>query len=285
MIICYMIDIWSSNFMGKIKPEYGITSNDIDYVRFGSGQKEMIIFWGGPGNILPRGFIFGQFTKGFQTFCEAFTISIVSRKRNLTRGYTTEKMSDDYAEMIKSDFDGHVDIIIGYSYGGMIAQHFGADHPDLVDKIIFLGATHKTTEEGEELDTKFAEFLSEGKKARAFVAIAGAISPPGFARFMMKALLFLIGPFIPLPKYKSFSQDVIIENNAALAHDSFSKLSEITIPTLILVGDKDFYFTTESAKEFDQLLPNSKLKIFEDCGHSVNEQPNFPMIVREFVES
>lgn len=271
--------------MAKIKPKYGITSNEIDYVRFGSGQDKMVIFWGGPGNILPRGFTFGQFTKGFQAFCDEYTITIVSRKRGLTEGYTTEMMSDDYAEMIKSDYNGHVDIIIGYSYGGMIAQHFGADHPDLVDKIIFLGATHKTTKEGEELDTKFAELLSEGKKARAFATIAGAITPPGFERFMMKVLLFLIGPFISLPKYESFSPDVIIENNAALAHDASSKLSEITIPALILVGDKDFYFTKESAKEFNQQLPNSTLEIFEDCGHSVNEQPHFPKIVREFIES
>mgnify|MGYP001278489597 CR=1 FL=1 len=104
--------------MKKYPPIYGESSNRIPYVKFGEGPKTLLLFYGGPGNILPRGFTYATQVKDFFPFCEAFTIYLLMRRIGLAPGDTTESMARDYAEMIQADFSGHVDAIIGYSYGG-----------------------------------------------------------------------------------------------------------------------------------------------------------------------
>ncbi|MCJ7695456.1 MAG: alpha/beta hydrolase, partial [Anaerolineaceae bacterium] len=44
-------------------------------------------------------------------------------------------MADDYAVMIREEFAPPVDVI-GTSTRGSIAQHFAADHPDLVRRLV-----------------------------------------------------------------------------------------------------------------------------------------------------
>lgn len=50
--------------MTKIKPEYGIFKNSIPYARFGEGDKILLLLFGGPGNEVPKGFIFNIMAKG-----------------------------------------------------------------------------------------------------------------------------------------------------------------------------------------------------------------------------
>ena len=61
-------------------------------------------------------------------------------------------MSNDYAEIIRHNFGGHVGIIIGTSFGGMIAQHFAADHPELFDHIVIAIAAHWMSDIGQQFD-------------------------------------------------------------------------------------------------------------------------------------
>lgn len=86
-------------------------------------------------------------------------------------------MSNDYAEVIKHDFSGHVDIIIGTSMGGMIAQHFAADYPQLFDHIVIAIAAHKMSDIGKKIDYKFAQLLSQGKTRSATATIVDALYP------------------------------------------------------------------------------------------------------------
>lgn len=109
--------------MAKIKPEYGIFKDSIPYACFGEGDKILLLLFGGPGNEVPKGFIFNTMVKGLNPFVEEYTIYVVTRKSGLHEGYTTKDMSNDYAEMIRDEFGGKVDLIIGISYGGIIAQH------------------------------------------------------------------------------------------------------------------------------------------------------------------
>jgi len=235
--------------MAKIKPEYGIFKNSIPYACFGEGDKILLLLSGGPGNEVPKGFIFNTMVKGLIPFVEEYTIYVVTRKSGLHEGYTTKDMSNDYAEMIKDEFGGKIDLIIGMSYGGVIAQHFAADHADLFNHIVIAMAAHKISEEGKQIDIKFAEFLSTENIKSAYVTIADAIFPPGIKRKFSKGMLWLVGSFAHKPESKTFSQDILIEAKAEVEHDSTDSLKKITVPVLILCGDKDFYFPSEYIKE------------------------------------
>ena len=122
--------------IAKITPTYGITSNNIPYARFGHGEKTLLLWSGGPGNNIPRGIAFDRLSHGLTSLLDEYTITLLTRKSGLRKGYTTRDMSDDYAELIRTEFDGHVDLIIGISYGGIIVGHFAADHPEMFDHIV-----------------------------------------------------------------------------------------------------------------------------------------------------
>lgn len=68
---------------------------------------------------------------------------LVCRKPNLSEGYSTSDMANVYAELISNEFQGHVDLIIGYSYGGLILQHFCAKYPNYADAFVIGGSAHK----------------------------------------------------------------------------------------------------------------------------------------------
>jgi pimeloyl-ACP methyl ester carboxylesterase len=53
----------------------------------------------------------------------------------LPAGATTRDMVGDYARWAQGKFDGPVDVI-GFSTGGEIAQHFAADHGQLVGRLV-----------------------------------------------------------------------------------------------------------------------------------------------------
>ena len=270
--------------MAKIENVEGSSSNNIPFIRFGTGNKHMLIFFGGPGNILPRGMLFSTFAKGYFPFMHDYTITILSRKIGLTEDYTTEKMAQDFATMIKLDYNNKVEIIIGHSYGGMIAQHFAAMFPHLFDHMIIMGATNEITPQGMKLDHKFAESLSQGKKAKAFSLMGVIFSKSKIKRILIKLVLYLSSIFIKSPKYDSYSSDIIIEFNAEKAHNASKQYSKIKKPILILIGDEDYYSTVESAKNMADQIQNSILKIYKDTGHDLDEHPNFEADLREFIE-
>ncbi|MHA2007780.1 MAG: alpha/beta fold hydrolase [Promethearchaeota archaeon] len=271
--------------MVKIKPEYGIFKNSIPYARFGEGKKILLLLFGGPGNEVPKGFIFNTLVKGLNPFTEEYTIYIVTRKSGLHEGYSTKDMSDDYAEMIRDEFEGKVDLIIGISYGGIIAQHFAADHSELFDHIVIAMAAHKISEKGKQLDIKFAELLSEGNYKSAYVTIADALYPPSFKRRFLKGILWVAGSFAHKPESETFSQDVLIEAKAEVEHESVESLKKISVPVLILCGDKDFYFPSEYIIEMDSLISNSALKFYKDKGHEIIGDSRFAEDIFEFINT
>lgn len=270
--------------MVKIKPEYGIFKNSIPYARFGEGDKILLLLFGGPGNEVPKGFLFNIMAKGLKPFVEEYTIYVVTRKSGLHEGYTTKDMSNDYAEMIRDEFRGKVDLIIGISYGGIIAQHFAADHFELFNHIVIAMAAHKISEEGKQIDIKFAELLSKGNYKSAYATIADALIPPSFKRKFLKGILWLAGSFARKPESKTFSQDVLIEAKAEVEHESIDSLKKISVPVLILSGDKDFYFPPEYVKEMDNLINKSTLKFYENKGHEIIGDPRFAKDILEFIK-
>ena len=270
--------------MKSYPPTYGQTSNRIPYVTFGEGTKTLLLLYGGPGNILPKGFTYATQVKDFFPLCKTYTIYLLMRKMGLSHGDTTETMAKHYAEMITRDFGGHVDAIIGYSYGGLIAQHFAADYPEFCQKIIFLSSTNENSAKGKEIDTKFAEYLSQRKKGKAFALMMDVIMNPGIVRSITKFLMRCIGPLIPVADYPEFSADVMIELEAELKHDAQAKLSKIPHSVLILLGDEDYYFSIESAEQMKAQIPHAKFVKLEKIGHEITHHPRFLEEVVKYLE-
>jgi pimeloyl-ACP methyl ester carboxylesterase len=270
--------------MSSVTPRYGDFYGGIPYVSWGTGKRNLLIFAGGPGNSVPGKFVIQNLYREFNPFMGEFTIYYVARKKGQPEGYSTRDMSDDYAKMINHDFNGHVDLVVGTSYGGMIAQHFAADHPGLSDHIVIALAAHKLSKIGQEIDHKFAEFLSQGKTRRAYALVVDALYPPGFSKFFYKVAFWLLGGVLLGRVHPAFRKDIMVEARAELAHESLASLAKIQVPVLIICGDADVYFPKEYTLEMAGLIKGSNLKMYKGKGHmGTLEDDAFAKDIFEFI--
>ena len=259
--------------MPKKAIKHGYFSTGFEYVALGSGVKKVLFFLGGPGNEIPHGILLQFYSKPFTPISENYTLYLISRKSGLPKGYSTIQMAADYAELIETDLGGKVHGVIGFSFGGMILQHFSALYPDLANKFIILSASHKTSDIGLQLDCEYAHLLNQGKFGSAFALIATAVYPKGLKRAVLKPLIWLLGTFSKKPSNKTYSQDVLIEYQAEVDHNANENLLKISVPVTIVCGDQDYYMPIEDFEEMYDLIPEAKLKIFHGKGHDVFEDP------------
>ena len=219
--------------------QYGEFFGNISYARWGTGNKKMIVFPGGPGNTVPGRSMIKNLYGEFEPFTEEYSIHLVSRKKEQPKGYSTRDMSNDYAEIIRHNFGGHVDIIVGISFGGLIAQHFAADHPELFDHIVIATAAHRMSAIGQQIDYRFAELLSQGKTRNAYALIVDALGPAGttgITRYFNKIMFWLMGGVFLGQTHDAYKNDALVEAQAQIAHDVKNSLARIHVPVLVVCG-------------------------------------------------
>ncbi|MFB3888485.1 MAG: alpha/beta fold hydrolase [Candidatus Bathyarchaeia archaeon] len=240
--------------------------NGVPYVRLGKGGKVLVVFSGGPGSFLPSGSL-SRLSNEFKVLSESRAVYVMSRKSGLPEGYSTRDMAEDYAEVIKDEFEGGPVDVMGMSYGGLIAQHLAADHPELVRRLVLAMSAYRLCDGGKKVDMRFAELLSEGKKRAAFNALGPIINARGIKKRLLKSFMWLFGPLM-LNKPENPS-DLLVEGKAEVAHDSRNRLADIKAPTLIIGGDKDYYFPLDLYRETAAGIPNARLILREGKGHVI----------------
>lgn len=64
------------------------------------------------------------------------------------------------------------------------------------------------------------------------------------------------------------------------------RMQEITCPTLLIWGRQDVVTPPEAARRFDEMIPNSRLVWFDQCGHApmIEKPDEFARALVEFVE-
>ncbi len=253
--------------MAKRNLTYDRFGNGVPYLKFGTGAKTLLFLLGGPGNTLPVGVATTGFTRGMRGFCDEYTVYLVSRKSGLPPHYTTKDMADDYAAIVRNDFSGQVDLIIGFSFGGLILQHFAADHGQLAKSMVIGGAAHKISAEAKRIDYRYALLVNQGKDREAMAERAAAVFPPGVRRKVLARVLWVFGPMLMGPVEGTFRHDVLIEAEAEMSHDAETSLGRIENPLLVVCGRDDFAFSVADVKEMVGKIRDARLKVY-DQGHS-----------------
>jgi pimeloyl-ACP methyl ester carboxylesterase len=193
---------------------------------------------------------------------EEYTVYIVIRRPDLPRGFSMKDMSDDYAIMIREEFDGPVDVI-GTSTGGSIALYFAADHPDLVRHLVIHSAAYTLGERAKVSQMDAAHLARGGKWRAAFAEMLGfAVSPSWYA-----PLLIWLGSSLMSFSAPKDPSDFIITIEAEDGHNFRDRLFEITSPTLVVAGAEDLCYPEEIVRETAEGIPNSRLILYEGMGH------------------
>ena len=265
-------------------PEPGVFPGGMAYCRLGTGPRTVLFIPGGPGNLAPGATTMHWTMSYNRPFLDAgYTLWSVTRRRGMPVGHTMADIADDYAELIRTEFDGRVDIVVGTSYGGMVALYLAARHPACFGTMAVVAAAARLTEEGAAADRAFARHLSEGRPGEAIATLAPFVAPD-IPRPLARVFGSIIGPRMFRDTHPTFASDVLVEAEAEASADATDILPTISVPVLLINGDRDGYFPLATIEETARLIPDCIQKRYEGKGHvRVAGDPQVARDVLDFV--
>lgn len=262
--------------MCSAKASGGMFSNGMAYARRGEGSKTLLALPGGPGNVVPSGFMLRMMLRHLRPLIEAdYAAWYVTRRQGMPRGHSVADMADDYASLISDQFDGKVDLVVGDSFGGMIGIYLAANHPDLFDHIALVGVACEASETSKQQNYQFALRLSEGNPRRAMTESIRADFPDWSfpaADLILDGAAALFGGIMGRwgfgNTHPHFSSDVMVEAEAGVAFDAREVLSSISVPVLLIAGDRDADFPLPLVDKTARLIPDCELKVYQGKNHT-----------------
>jgi pimeloyl-ACP methyl ester carboxylesterase len=241
----------------------GHTRNGLPYNRFGSGPRTAVVFQGLLFENKPLTRLDARFVQRMYRWLEPeYTVYIVTRKKGLPEGCTLADMSDDYAEMIAAEFDGPVDVI-GTSTGGSIALQFGADHGELARRLVIHSGAYRLGPAGKDVQLRLRDLVQEGEWRRANATLMEFALKPAWYRSALAAAMSVLMTM----RAPDDPSDLITTIEAEDAFDLRNRLGEIAVPTLVLAGAADPFYTEELFRQTAQGIPGAQLVLYPGMGH------------------
>lgn len=245
----------------------GRFSNGMEFLTWGDGPRTLLFLPGGPGSAIPTGRLSRMSHSWFDSFIEAgYAVWYVTRRRNMPVGHSVEDMANDYAQVITDEFGGRVDLVVGESYGGMIAQYLAALHDETWVHLALVVAAAEVDDWGKEVDSRLSAALSRGDRSGFGTAFAEYVLPGERSRWARR----LLGPWIgrSLLSGKNYPPaDLAVEIEAEIAFDSRPVLPRIVKPVLLICGDRDQFFPIEVVEETVSLIPDCTFVRYDGQGH------------------
>lgn len=249
------------------KPVTGMFPNTMAYARWGDGPKSLLVVPGGPGNDAPTTQSVKMMGGSLRPLVEdGYTLLLVTRRRGMPQGHTIDDMASDYADLIATEFGGRVDLVVGISTGGLIGQSLAVAHPDRFDHIALVATAYTFSQQGLRLDYDWATARSQGESAKGGRLMAEAMLSDSWLRWTAPALGTLIG-LLFRSEHDQFASDVMVEAEAQMNFDARPALPGLTVPVLLVGGDKDYYMPVSMIEETARLIPDCTLKIYQGKGH------------------
>ena len=252
----------------------------MDYIRFGTGSRPLILLPGlGDGLRTVRGTALPMALM-YRLFARDFTLWCFSRKHPLPEGCTTRDMARDLKEAMDRLGIEKADLF-GVSMGGMIAQHFAADFPDRVNRLVLAVTCPRPNPILEESIEEWVSLARQGDAAGFMESNVRRMYSDAYYQ-KNKWLTPIVGA---LTKPKSYDR-FFIQARACLTHDAFGRLGQISAPTLVIGGEQDKALGVQASCDLAEAIPNARLKISPQWGHGVYEEaPDFNQTVLQFLLS
>ncbi|MBR5742932.1 MAG: alpha/beta hydrolase [Clostridia bacterium] len=239
---------------------------ETDYVRFGRGEKTLILIPGlGDGLKTVRGMAL-PFALLYRGLAREFTVYSFSRRRELAPHTGTREMAEDLARAMDA-LGIEKASVVGVSQGGMIAEWLALDHPEKVENLVLTVTLCRQNPTEREVVGRWIGMAERGDFTELMVDTAKrTYSPRRVGRAVTAARL--AGK---LAKPKSFDR-FLIQAEACLSHDAYGALPGISCPTLVVGGEEDRIVTGEASREIAARIPGSVLLTYEGLGHGLYEE-------------
>jgi pimeloyl-ACP methyl ester carboxylesterase len=143
--------------------------------------------------------------------------------------------------------------LVGFSDGGIVGLMIAIARPDLVSKLVTIGANYDTTGVAPQAMEKFARMAPDDAELATLRGLYEMHSPDGSAHW----------PIV----FNKFVEMVQREPNI-----SVEELARISVPTLVLVGDDDGLVSIEHTVALFRAIPQAELAVIPGASHAVLEE-------------
>lgn len=248
-------------------PSCGHLHGGLPFNRFGAGPRVLVYFQGITFAHEP---MTGFMTRFMRDFCrdllDDYTVYVVNRRPGLARGSTMADIARDYADMIRHEFGGPVDIM-GISTGGSAALAFAAGHPELARRLVVHSAAHTLGPDGRRFQSAAARCAGRGDWPGAARWIMEWMKPRRGAGRLFMAPVAMIASRMMAATAPPDPGDFIATIEAEDAFSLRERLCDITAPTLVIAGARDPGYTPDLFAETAAGIPGARLALFPTQGH------------------
>jgi len=263
----------------------GIPTN---YVDLGSGEREPVVFVHGLGgqwqNWLENISRVAQERRVLALDLPGFGLTPESSEHITIPGYG--RFVDAFCEALGL---GEV-ALVGNSMGGYIAAEVAIQFPPRVSRLVLVSAAGISS-----ADTARAPILTVGRIAAAMATYTAArhraLASRPLSRHLSLAMVarhprLLRADLAYEGFYKGAGKPGFDDAlRASLDYDFRDRLPDVSVPTLIVWGEKDAIIPVRDADEFERLISDSRKVVMRDTGHiPMAERPRaFNDVLLEFL--
>ena len=258
----------------------GLFYNKFPYIATGSGPKTLVLFpqirdaFEDIRKVLWSLKLLKRLSK------KGHKVYIIGRRRSLAENTTTHEMAADYEKIFKNEIGSST--LIGISLGGLIAQHFAADYPQHVEKLVLAVTGYKIIKDQHKNMRKWISLAEQKKWKTLYLEIAYLMHTAD-----KKEIDEWLSPMLntALQNSPPDPSDFIVSMNASLTHDTSKKINRIKAKTLIIGGSLDILFPIPVLQRTAELIPQSEICLLENTGHGAFDEKKkaFDAAVFEFI--
>jgi len=169
--------------------------------------------------------------------------------------------------------------VVGWSFGGAVAQELALADPARVDRLVLLSTNARGRPAFDAWQTFFGQAYERDLDPTGFrLWLMGWLFTPTFMaqRALVEAALGEpegdASPGAPV-------LGVLAQVAAARTHDTLGRLGRIAAETLVLVGAEDILTPVADAEELARGIPRARLQVLERGGHAAVME--YPEVVGE----
>lgn len=179
------------------------------------------------------------------------------------KGYKIENFVEDFIAILDAENIDKV-ILVGHSLGAVLATHITLNHPERLEKLVLISSSH--------IPPPYLRLPVLKQISTSLINVFSFISPPPIrpghsmypvGKFHKDVEIYGLLRTVARNSIKSY----LLSSKETLRHELKSRLSSITLPTLILSGDADTIFPTPISEFIHSQIPNSQFKIIKEGNH------------------